>query len=229
MSGEAAKMSSTYDSLHGPTYSARVRLSLATVLRLSERLVERLVSAYDNAFRLDNRDAADLHLGMATSFLKGGKAEDALAALRQVIDLQPENGLAWFQYGLLQLQQGASASSVQSLEQARRLGFESFELYFYLAEALEDLERFEEAVETLVQALKRQPESAEATYRLGLALDRLGRYEEAIAVFKRAIDFAPREVGYYQSLGFTLECMGRRDEAIEYFKKALTLEHRTTR
>ena len=240
MPAEALKNSKELDPCAAPAAPAagndnpfsRLRFNLAGVLRLSERLVERAVSAYDNTFRLDHEDTADIYLRLATDEVKAGRAEQALAALQRVISLQPGNAAAWYETGLLHLKLHAPAAALEALERAQRAGlegFEGFDIHFHLAEALGDLERHEQAADELVRALKHRPDSAPATYRLGMALDRLGRYEEAAVVFKKAIECAPREVNYHQSLGFTLECLGRRDEAIECFKKALELQQRAER
>jgi tetratricopeptide (TPR) repeat protein len=207
----------------GGPYSTQVRVGLTGMLRLTERLLERMVSAYDNTFRLDQSDLADIYLNMGLGYARGGKGDEASEALRKVLEMEPQNAIAWYELGLVQLRQGATAGAIASLERAEQLGLDGFELHFHHAEALADLERHEEAVEALVKALKKRPDSAQATYLLGVTLDKLERYEEAAAVFRKAIEYSPREVVYYQSLGFTLECLGRRDEAIECFKRALQL------
>lgn len=206
---------------------SRVRFGLASVLRWSERLVDRVVSAYDRLFCLNEQDTAEIYMHIGTDLAKKGSPEEAVVALTHTLAIQPENGQAWVQLGLVQLKQEASAAAVEAFERAKQLGCDSFELHFHYAEALVDLERTEEAVTALYTALEKQPGSAEAAYRLGVALDQLERYEEAVAAFKIAIAHGPRVVSYYQSLGFTLESLGRRDEAINYFKRAVNLERRS--
>lgn len=203
-----------------------VRFGLASVMRWSERLVDRMVTAYDRVFALNEEDTADIYMNLGTDLARKGNAEHAEEALRRTLALQPDNGLAWFHLGVVQLRREASAAAVEAFNKAHEHNFNSFELHFYLAEALAEIDSHEEAVAELYKALEQQPESAEAAYRLGVALDHLKRFEEAVAAFQIAIAHGPREVTYYQSLGFTLESLGRREEAIEYFKKALSLERR---
>jgi tetratricopeptide (TPR) repeat protein len=209
-----------------------MRFNLAGVLRLAERFVDAMVGSYNRLFRLDEQDAAEIYMHLGTNYARSGKSEDALTALQRTLSIRPENALAWFQLGMVHLHQEALEEAVSSFEQARQLGFDAFELHYFLAEALSDLERYEEAVAELYLALDQEPESlksAEPAYRLGLALDQLERYEEAVAAFKIAIARDPKVVSYYQSLGFTLETMGQRDEAIKYFKLAVNLERRASR
>lgn len=212
----------------GKAGPSRVRFGLASVLRWSERLVERVVVGYDRLFHLDARDTADIYMHISADLAKKGDAEDAVAALKRTLEILPDNADAWFQLGLIHLQQlQASAAALDAFRRAADLGCDSFELHFHLAEAMHDQGQHEEAVTELYRALDIDGDSAEAAYRLGVCLDKLGRFEEAVAAFKLAIARAPREVGYYQSLGFTLESLGQRKEAIRYFKQAVELERRS--
>jgi tetratricopeptide (TPR) repeat protein len=205
---------------------ARVRFSLATILRVSERIAESFVSAYERAFKLPPQEAADIYMQVGVDMARGGRAGEALSALQRTVSLQPENALAWYQLGVVQLQQRATSAALDAFEEARRLGQDGVELSYFMAEALADLERHEEAARELRHVLAEQPDFAEAAYRLGVSLDRLKRHAEAAAAFRQAIAHAPREVSYLQSLGFTLESLGRRDEAIECFKQAVDLQRR---
>jgi tetratricopeptide (TPR) repeat protein len=205
---------------------SRVQFGLAGMMRWSERFVDRMVNAYERLFCLTKEDAAEIYLQIGATQARSGRGAQAVAALNQTVKIQPDNGLAWYQLGMVHLQQEACAAAVAAFERAHRLGCDDYELHYAMAQALSDLERYEEAITELYLALERKPEAAEAAYSLGVALDQLKRYEEAAAAFKIAIAHAPREVSYYQSLGFTLESMGHRDEAIQYFKRAITLERR---
>ncbi len=207
--------------------SSRLRFGVAGLLRRSERLVDRMVSAYERIACLDEEDAAEIYLSMGNDLARSGRPADAIQALERTLALQPKNGAAWYQLGLTQLQQGGAEAALHALDQAQQQGIDSFELWCHRADALAELDRRDEAVEALERALEQQPEAAEACYRRGVLLDQLKRYEEATAAFSRAIELAPREVSYHQSLGFSYESMGRRDEAIECFKRALDLERRT--
>jgi tetratricopeptide (TPR) repeat protein len=209
------------------SHPSAVRFGLASLMRWSERFVDRMVTAYDRMFALDDEDTADIYMNLGTDLARSGNTENAEEALRRTLALQPENGLAWFHLGVVQSKREASTAAVEAFYRAHEHGYDSYELHFRLAEALADTGKHEEAVGELYKALEKQPEAAEAAYCLGVSLDHLKRYEEAVAAFQIAIAHAPREVAFYQSLGFTLESLGRRDEAISYFKRALSLERRT--
>jgi superkiller protein 3 len=155
-----------------------------------------------------------------------GTGPDAVTALNRTLAMQPHNCLAWFQLGMVYLQQNALPEAAAAFERARSSGFDTFELHFYLAEVLAGLERHEEAVVELYRAMDMQPSSAESAYRLGQSLVELDRVEEASAAFKIAVSLSPGVVKYHQSLGLALESLGQRDEAIKCFKAAVNLERR---
>lgn len=184
------------------------------------------MTGYDRFFNLEPEDTADIYLTISRDLADDDNAEAALRAIRKPLKIQPDNGYAWQQMGMILLWQQGSDRAVAAFERAKALGERSFELHFRLAEGLSDLDRHQEAVDELVTAIDLQPSNAEAHYRLGVELDKMGKCEESVAALERSIELAPREVSYYQSLGFTLDAMGRRQEAIKCFKQAVELERR---
>lgn len=207
--------------------ATQMRYRMASLLRVSDGIVSRAVSAYDRMFAIDTAEKADIYLRIGQDFARAGAPDDALEALRQCLEFDPHNVEAWVEIARIRLGQQAPGAAVDALESARAVSVPRFEIHFYLAEALTDLGDHEAAVTELKHALRIEPDVPEAHYRLGVALDTLTRHEEAIGAFERAIELAPREVSYHQSLGFTLESMGDRKAAIACFKHALDLERRT--
>jgi len=211
------------------SYGARLRFGLAGILRRSERIVGGMVSGYEKLCRVDDADSADIYLSMGEDFARSGNAGDATAALERALAIRPESASGWFRLGVVHLREGSAEKSIEAFQTAAECGLDTFELHFYMAEALSELNRQADAAVELDAALEKDPHAAEAAYRLGVVLDQLKRYDDAVEAFKRAIEEAPREVSYYQSLGFTLESMDRRDEALECFKRAIDLERRAGR
>jgi tetratricopeptide (TPR) repeat protein len=202
----------------------KLRFQMASLLRLSENLVNRAVGAYDRLFALDPRDQCEIYLQMGKELAHRGNLADALEALRKALELCPQQLETHVEIGLIHLERGAPQAAVQAFEQAKQLGAPSQRLHKALADALIALERYDEALPELESALRLEPDVADHYYQLGTALDRLGRYPDAVKAFQVAIQLAPNEVPYHQSLGFTYESMGKRTEAIRCFKRALELE-----
>jgi tetratricopeptide (TPR) repeat protein len=192
------------------------------VFYLADRLMEGLAAAYQRFTRV--MEGTTPAIGTDPSAIAAGP--NAITSLTRMLAIQPHNCLAWFHLGMVYLEQEAYKEAVSAFERARSFGYDTYELHFYLAEALAALQRHEEAVEELYNAMDRQPDAAEPAYRLGISLAESGRLEEAVAAFKIAVSLSPNTVRYHQSLGLTLESLGQRDEAIRCFKAAVNIERR---
>jgi tetratricopeptide (TPR) repeat protein len=203
---------------------AGFRFKLATVLRISDNLVARVVSMYEGLFRLDEREQADIYLDMGREFLRSGKLEEALVALRKAALANPEDPAPLIEIGKMQLKRRAPLAAIRTFRRAIEAGHDTYAMRLLLAEAFVGDSKFEEAVEQLTRAAEHQPDVADVHYRLGLLEDKLGRHDAAIVAFQRCLELVPDDVAYLQSLGFALECVGRRNEAIGCFKKALEFE-----
>lgn len=207
-----------------PSGETQFRVHMASLLRLSENIVNRAVGAYDKLFALEPTDHAQIYLQMGRDLAQRGNLEEALEALRKAQRLSPSNVEIGIELGLLHMQREAPQAAVHALVEAKALGKPTYRLRKALAEAFIVMERYEEALDELEVLLRLEPGVSESYYQLGIALDRLGRFDEAIKAFEAAIELSPSEVVYHQSLGFTLESVGRRREAIKRFKRALELE-----
>jgi tetratricopeptide (TPR) repeat protein len=223
------EMKTQEESNNGVPYVLRLRFGLASILHLTNQVADRVISAYDRLFSLDNGQTAKIYMGMGTDYAHDGNSEEALAALNKTLEMEPENGEAWFMVGLVHLERQDLEAAVEAFEKARNLGSNGFELHTRLAETFADMGNHKAASEELKRAVELNPDSAESFFRLGVALDNLEIYEEAARAFQKAIDLSPREPAYYQSLGFTMESLDQHQQAISYIKKAVELERRRSR
>jgi len=211
---------------NGVSHILRLRFSLASILHLTDRVADRVISAYDRLVSLDDEETAEIYLGMGTDFAHDGNTEDALTSLTRTLEMQPDNGEAWLLVGLVHLDRQETEAAVEAFEKAKALGNNNFKLHCRLAEAFADLGNHKAAVKELKRAVELDPNSAESFFRLGVALDNLKNYEEAAESFQKAIDLSPREPAYYQGMGFTMGSLERHEQAIACIKRAVELERR---
>lgn len=207
------------------TGEAGWRFGLASLVRVSDKIVAGLVAAYNRALALDEDEEAEIYVRIGQDLAREGRAREAQEALRRAVALEPGHGAAWYELGVLHLRRGAALASAKALCRAKESGYDVFRVHRQLAEALIRQEQLEDAVEALKEARGARPDEAETIYRLGTVLDRMGRYGEAVDVLRRAVELAPEEPDYHQSLGLALESAGQRKEAVECFKRALDMEH----
>ena len=210
----------------GVESEAQLRFRFASVLRISDNLVNRAVQAYDRIFDIGHEEKAEIFLEMGQEFARTGKRREALSALRRAINLRPDLPIAWIEIGRLHQRERAHEAAEQAFLKAKELGSLSPSLYGHLAETLMEQGRDSEAIEQLEYVVSHDPSDPRIWYRLGVLNDRLGRHDEAVEAFEQAIDLDPEDPVFYQGLGFTLETEGHRSEAIKCFKRALELEQR---
>jgi tetratricopeptide (TPR) repeat protein len=114
-------------------------------------------------------------------------------------------------------------------ERAIRLDADLPEAYAYLAEALADRERYDEAESMAQTAVELNPNVPDTQRALGYVYEVQGKYEQAIDAYKAAIEAHPR-LGFlhiavgsnYRAIGYRLQLEDKWDEAMPYFEQAVT-------
>jgi len=94
---------------------------------------------------------------------------------------------------------------------------------FNRANALQQLQRFAEALESYDRALALQPNEPTALTGRGLVLQALGRPAEALESYDRALALRPDDAGAMRHRGDALEALERPAEALESYDRALAL------
>jgi tetratricopeptide (TPR) repeat protein len=94
---------------------------------------------------------------------------------------------------------------------------------YRLASALQEQEKFEEAIAHFREAVRIEPSFYPAYYDLGSSLAARGKPEEAADSLRMAVRYKPDYSGAYYKLGTVLVATGRPAEAVEPFREALRL------
>jgi tetratricopeptide (TPR) repeat protein len=136
----------------------------------------------------------------------------------------PQHAPTWQALGIAQLRQHLPAEAADSLERAISLGTDGASLRLELACALEQTDRWEEAVAQLRRALSLDPQLTEARINLAALLEKLDRPEEALACGQQGIAANPGHAVAHYNLGSILQSLGKLDEAIAAYSKAIELD-----
>ncbi|KUK96988.1 MAG: tetratricopeptide repeat protein [Methanothrix sp.] len=124
--------------------------------------------------------------------------EDALDALNNATDIDPQNAMAWlYKAQILGPSSGRYNESLEACENAIEIDPENPESWLLKGLILMNLGRDEEALAAFDEAIEVDPESGYAWYLKGGLLQRLGRGSEAEEAFTRA-----------EELGFTSPLAG---------------------
>lgn len=170
--------------------SARMLTGLGTALFAGDR--------YDEAAqRLC--EASDLDPKDTEPYLFMGKVELAAPTplaciepkLARFAQMQPENSVANYLYGMALLKQQAHSADKSANEQAQTLltkavslDSKCFDGYLQLGILAFSQHNYEEAIRYYKQAIEADPQLGEAHYRLGVVYDRTGKPEEAKREFQ---------------------------------------------
>jgi tetratricopeptide (TPR) repeat protein len=116
----------------------------------------------------------------------------------------------------------------KACERALRLDADLPEGYAYLAEALADRERYDEALAAAETGLELNPNLPDTQRALAFVHERQGQYEEAVQAYAAAIEAHPRLGFLYLSLGrnqraigYDLNLEGRWQDSAPYFEQAV--------
>jgi len=155
-----------------------------------------------------------------------GRLQEAIEKYREAIEIQPAYEQALLNLGYLLTRTGQSAEAVGVLRRllATDPRLTATAAHVNLGNALQDLDRFEEAAAHYREALRLDPSIAFVWSNLGNALRKLGRLEQAVAHYERAYRMEPDDAVNHNGWGLALAGLGRLDEAVAHYAAALRLD-----
>lgn len=206
--------------------SAKELVQQSEIHRASKRLPEALASAMA-ATRADPRDA-NAWWQVALNRRDLGHADQAKAALLELIDLAPWFANGWVELGKIELSEGDLDEATVSFESALEYEDDNVGALSNLARIYDERDIDHEDTATEQKVLEKLASLSRAT---AWQLNRLGRlqyaakhYFDAIKCWKQAIELAP-DAAYYFNLG--LACgtaeVAQHTDAIDCFRQALKL------
>jgi tetratricopeptide (TPR) repeat protein len=163
---------------------------------------------------------------LINSLLDRGQLEEALVALRRLLDIEPGNVRALIACGNTLCALGRARDSLPLYTRALEIEPRGLEARNNLGNAFQDLGEHEQAVAWYRQALELRADDPDIHCNLGNALRRLGRLDEAVACARRAIALDPSLSLAHNNLGLALAALGRREEAVASLRRAVQLNSR---
>jgi tetratricopeptide (TPR) repeat protein len=114
-------------------------------------------------------------------------------------------------------------TALGTYERALALKPRLMNVYLTIANANEQMGRFEKAVDVLQEAAMANPNSAEPYIGLAELYQRNGQAEAAVASYRQAIALKPKNVNYRLALAGLLESLGQMNEALMEVQEAARL------
>jgi protein O-GlcNAc transferase len=164
----------------------------------------------------------------ATEQHRAGNFDAARALYREVLVRAPEHSVALYRSGLLELQCGEPAAALALVQRATAPAGDEPRYRFVLAQALQALRRWEEAIAAYQAALAAQPDFLDAWNNLGICRHLSRRLPAAADAYRQALTLAPANAGVMANLGAVLREMGSLDQAVELLRAAADLEPAAT-
>jgi len=162
-------------------------------------------------------------LSLGTIRRRQGQLEEALKAFDRAVQLQPDSGECWRNFGNVLVDLNLLDQAVLSFQYALKYDSRDVEAAERCGCALFQLGKAEEALAYFELAEQLQPNSAEASHVRGLALYSLKRFEDAAAAMQKAQTLDPRNPDINNNLGVFLQRLGQEAEALPYFNRAIRL------
>ena len=97
-------------------------------------------------------------------------------------------------------------------------------VYMNLGNALQDMEKPDEAIACYRRALEITPGNADVCNNLGNTLRSQGKLDQAVAYYRRALDLRSDFAEAHNNLGVALKQQGKADQAIVCWRRALELK-----
>ncbi|POA33802.1 MULTISPECIES: tetratricopeptide repeat protein [unclassified Pseudomonas] len=129
----------------------------------------------------------------ARVFLSQGRADDALGLYGDVIQVDPDNALAYADRGTVYAMLKRSDMALSDLERAFALGYADASAYSTVATIYLELKRFSDALKYFAKAIELDPNYPLTYYNRSDVFHELGDDRAAVADLKKCLEFNPEE------------------------------------
>ncbi|MES3021165.1 MAG: tetratricopeptide repeat protein [Pseudomonadota bacterium] len=177
-----------------------------------------LVAPLAGGRNTDPAQRAENDYRRALAALQDGRVGEAMAALEQVLALNPRHEAARQSLVGLLIEAGRTDEAMRQLEAGLALDPQQPALAMLLARM--QIERGGSGVATLLRSLSAARGSADYLAFLGGALQRDNRHREAVQQYQGALRSAPDNGVWWMGLGISLQAEKRKPEALEAFRRA---------
>jgi tetratricopeptide (TPR) repeat protein len=154
---------------------------------------------------------------------RAGRLDEAENIYQQVLAAQPGHFDSLHLVGVIAMQRGNHARAVLQIDVALERDPDNVPALNNRGNALNELERFDEALASFDRALSLRPDLAETHCNRGNTLNELGRFAEALSSYDQALAHHRDHAAAYGNRANALNALGRYDEAVASCDRALAL------
>ncbi len=167
--------------------------------------------------------AAD-RLELGAWLARNGSLDEAIAAFREALALDPGYGDAFYNLGVSLLEKGQLGEAIEALRKAISISPDHGLAQRALGIALRQSGELIDAAVSLQRAVELLPNDVFALRYLASVLRESGELEQAIDATGRAIALKPDDAALQQELGFALRAAGRLPEATAALQRSIDID-----
>lgn len=169
----------------------------------------------------------NVYMRKGSTLIKEKNFADAVAAFKEVVNLEPDNGQAFLLLGQATLQTGDADSAVEALKKASELGQEAkagkliANTYLKKGQALLKAGKNADAIAALEESNK-YVESANAYKLIASALTKSGKTQDSIEAYKKYLEISPNAkdaADIIFTIAATAQKAGDKATAKEFYQK----------
>ena len=164
------------------------------------------------------------HSNLGVALRELGRTDEAIAAFRRAVELDPGFSGGHFNLGLALERDGLDDLAILSLQKAVETNRRFADASLALGRVLMANDRPEEALDWLERAMSFVPNHADLHFSIGNALTALDRLQQAVESFQTATRLKPDAPELHNNLGVAFQQLERWGDAEESFKRALAID-----
>jgi len=165
------------------------------------------------------------HYNLALVLEKEERWEEAIAAYREAITINPQYVEALANLGNAYRRQRQWADAITTLQQALQLKPQSANIHNTLGVTYKEHGELKTALKHYQQALKLSPQHAEALNNMGVVLQDQGNLTDAAEAFQHALTLKPNYANAHYHLGLVRLWQGKEEEALGCFQRSANLTY----
>jgi Flp pilus assembly protein TadD len=164
------------------------------------------------------------HSHLGALLMRSEELDEAETALRQALDLAPDDAHARHRLSELRQRQGRTAEAIAESRRAVELDPDLAHAWIHLGHLLSEAGSLDEAEAALRRAVSLAPGEALGHLRIGQTLRRRGDVGTASASIRRAAELAGPDSWVWSDVGVELTEIGALDEAKAALERAITAD-----
>ncbi|MEW5722346.1 MAG: tetratricopeptide repeat protein [Thermodesulfobacteriota bacterium] len=168
---------------------------------LKEGLVDQALAAFEETIVQARKRSAALNAEIGLLLMEKGEMGEAVTALEQAVEDDPDLPRAQAALGAAYLRTGRPVEAARVLEQAWRLDPRNQETQARLGESLLESENYGKAEEVFQVLLESDPGNMFYLNRLAIALRKQGKYTLAVNLYRQALEVNDRDENLHFNLG----------------------------